>query len=168
VGTPPVVGRHAPSMLGQARIGAPSSSRGRFSLPQEILGRSGGSESQPLVTNPRYGCSYRAGNREEITPRAGLWGQRTGAMGRRLLRRTSENSSFFLHDVGTLTCPRAGFAASSWPLREPRRCVYTRIAHTKLGGDKNMDGRRLDAGNPSEEDPRRTNGGHDQRALHSP
>ena len=59
-------------------------------------------------------------------------------MGRKLLRRTSENSSFFLHDVGTLTCPRAGFAASSWPHREPRRCVYTRIAHTKLGGDKNM------------------------------
>jgi hypothetical protein len=64
--------------------------------------------------------------------------------------------------------PRAGFAASSWPLREARRCVFTRIAHTKLGGDKNMDRRRLDAGSPSEEDPRRTNDGRDQRALHSP
>jgi hypothetical protein len=65
--------------------------------------------------------------------------------------------------------PRArGLAVSSWPLREPRRCVFTRIAHTKLGGDKNMDGRRLDAGSPSEEDPRRTNDGHGQRALHSP
>jgi hypothetical protein len=65
--------------------------------------------------------------------------------------------------------PRArGLAVSSWPLREPRRCVFTRIAHTKLGGDKNMDGRRLDAGSPSEEDPRRNNDGHAQRALHSP
>jgi hypothetical protein len=26
----------------------------------------------------------------------------------------------------------------------PRRCVFTRIPHTKLGGDKNMDRRRLD------------------------
>jgi hypothetical protein len=41
-------------------------------------------------------------------------------------------------------------------------------SHTKLGGDKNMNGRRLDAGSTSVEDPRRTNDGHGQRALHSP
>src|SRR5215204_590213 len=65
-------------MLRQARISAPSSSRGRFSLPQQILGRSDCSESQPLVTNPRYGCSYRAGDGEEITPRAGLGPEERG------------------------------------------------------------------------------------------
>src|SRR5215207_2733847 len=65
-------------MLGQARISAPFSSRGRFSLPQEILGRSDGSESQPLVTNPRYRCSYRAGDGEEITPWAGLGPEERG------------------------------------------------------------------------------------------
>jgi hypothetical protein len=59
-------------------------------------------------------------------------------------------------------------AASSWPLRKPRQCVFTRIPHTRLGGDKNLDGRRLDVRSPSEEVPRRTNDGHDQRALHSP
>src|SRR5829696_7845887 len=65
-------------MLRQARISAPSSSQGHFSLPQEILGRSDCSESQPLVTNPRYGCSYRAGDGEEITPRAGLGPEERG------------------------------------------------------------------------------------------
>src|SRR5215208_6173777 len=65
-------------MLGQARISAPFSSQGRFSLPQEILGRSDCSESQPLVTNPRYDCSYRAGDGEEITPRAGLGPEERG------------------------------------------------------------------------------------------
>ena len=78
MGTPPVVGGHTPSMLRQARISAPSSSQGHFSLPQEILGRSDCSESQPLVTNPRYGCSYRAGDGEEITPRAGLGPEERG------------------------------------------------------------------------------------------
>src|SRR5215216_2553402 len=75
---PPVVGGHTPSMLGQARISAPFSSQGRFSLPQEILGRSDCSESQPLVTNPRYDCSYRAEDGEEITPRAGLGPEERG------------------------------------------------------------------------------------------
>src|SRR5215203_731785 len=65
-------------MLRQARISAPFSSQGHFSLPQEILGRSDCSESQPLVTNPRYGCSYRAGDGEEITPRAGLGPEERG------------------------------------------------------------------------------------------
>src|SRR5215212_6244072 len=68
-------------MLRQARISAPSSSRERFSLPQEILGRSDCSESQPLVTNPRYRCSYRAGDGEEITPRAGLGPEERGYKG---------------------------------------------------------------------------------------
>ena len=49
----------------------------------------------------------------------------------------------------------------------PRRGVFTRIPHTKLGGDKNMDRRRLDAESPSEEDLRRTKDGHGQCALHS-
>src|SRR5215207_235017 len=65
-------------MLGQVRISAPFSSQGRFSLPQEILGRSECSESQPLVTNPRYRCSYRAEDGEEITPRAGLGPEERG------------------------------------------------------------------------------------------
>src|SRR5215204_642172 len=65
-------------MLRQARISAPSSSRGRFSLAQEILGRSDCSESQPLVMNPRYRCSYRAGDGEEITSRAGLGPEERG------------------------------------------------------------------------------------------
>ena len=55
------------------------------------------------------------------------------------------------------------------PSREPRRCVFTpEFFKTKLGGDKNIVGRRLDAESPSEQDPRRTNDGHCQRALHSP
>src|SRR5918995_3952926 len=61
--------------LGKALL---SSSWGRFSLPQEILGRSDCSESQPLVTKIRYKCSYRAGNREEITPRIGLGPEERG------------------------------------------------------------------------------------------
>ena len=67
-------------MLGQARKSAPLFILGGFSLPQEILGRSDCSESQPLVTNPRYGCSYRAEMEKKL--RLGLvWGQRSGAMG---------------------------------------------------------------------------------------
>src|SRR5215208_573406 len=88
-------------MLGQARISAPFSSQGRFSLPQEILGRSDCSESQPLVTNPRYDCSYRAEDGEEITPRAGLGPEERGYGGadcycelpRILLPRTPVNNA---------------------------------------------------------------------------
>jgi hypothetical protein len=41
------------------------------------------------------------------------------------------------------------------------------VPHTKSGGEKNMDGRRLDAASSIEIDPRRTNDGYGQRALHS-
>jgi hypothetical protein len=64
--------------------------------------------------------------------------------------------------------PRAGMCS---PLMAASGAAPMRLypdSHTKLGGDNNMDGRRLDAGSTSEEDPRRTNDGHGQRALHSP
>jgi hypothetical protein len=67
-----------------------------------------------------------------------------------------------------LALPMGGVRLAENSRPNVARCVFTRFPHTKLGGDKNMDGRRLNAGSPSEEDPRRTNDGHGQRALHSP
>src|SRR5215212_7565392 len=71
----------------------PSRARGGpWLLVEEILGKSAGSKSPHLVTISRHVCCYHAGNggKNRAPGRSSTY--RTGAKGRRLQPRTSENT----------------------------------------------------------------------------
>ena len=75
-------------------------------MPQEILGRSDCSESQPLVTRIRYRCSYTVLEMEKKLRLGLVWGQRSGAMKAQIA--TAKFAEFFFFPRTSVNKKRLG------------------------------------------------------------